>query len=85
MEKFTKEDLVTVYFAAYESSGDISMLIAFDEDTLNKYEYLRSCGEMGRVFHAEILKDSRLYKEAVDSDEYLNECIQEMNDEKDND
>ena len=45
-QTFVREDLVPVYFAAYESSGDISMLLAFDEDTLNEYEKLRSCGEL---------------------------------------
>ncbi len=79
-QTFLREDLVSVYFAAYESSGDISMLFAFDEDTLTEYEYLRSCGELGDIYHAEILKDSELYRNTIESDEYLKEYINEIND-----
>lgn len=82
MKTFTEEDLIKVYFAAYESSGDISMLIAFDEKTLYEYEYLRSCGEMGNIYSVEVLKDSKFYAEALERDEYLNECIEEMKDEE---
>ena len=85
MKTFTEEDLIKVYFAAYESSGDISMLIAFKKETLTEYEYLRSCGEMDSIYMAEVLKSSSLYKEALRSDEYLNECIEEMREEKEND
>ena len=77
-QTFKREDLVSVYLAAYESSGDISMLLAFDEDVLNEYENLHSCGELGSIYHAEVLKDSELYRDAVESDMYLKECISEM-------
>ena len=81
MKQFTEEDLVKVYFAAYESSGDISMLIAFDEKTLNDYELLRSCGEMDAIYSVDILPSSDFYKKALEKDEYLKECIAEMNEE----
>ena len=49
-----------------------------DEDTLIEYENLRSCGELGSIYHAEVLKDSELYRYTVESDVYLKECISEM-------
>lgn len=82
---FTTEDLVTVYFAAYDGCGDVWMLKSLDAETLREYEYLRSEGELGDIHSAEILKGSDFHNKVIEDDEYLKEQVQEMREEKEND
>lgn len=83
MKTFTEEDLVTVYCAGYESSGDIWMHHALKEDTLTDYEYLKSEGHLSRIYSFRVLKDSAEHKRAIEGEEYLQECISELRDEND--
>lgn len=85
MKTFTEEDLVTVYCAGYESSGDIWMHHALKEDTLTEYEYLKSEGYLTSIHGFRVLKDSEEHKRAIESEEYLQECISELREEKEND
>ena len=72
MKTFTEEDLVTVYCAGYESSGDIWM-----------YHALKSEGYLSRIYSFRVLKDSAEHKRAIEGEEYLQECISELRDEND--